>query len=165
MKTLTATVFLTLLPFIPLQAKTTQIEVPASKSTHQCVPPAVVVSFLGFSEAQTTQFESLFGQFQATLNGLQLQMAAQQRELDILLNQPNPNPAAVGSLFLQIHALQQQVAQAKQSFQSQFAALLTDEQKQKVQGVTLASQLQPVVGAFVALNLVPPPTPLPCQKQ
>jgi hypothetical protein len=33
-----------------------------------------------------------------------------------------------------------------------------------VQAVTQASQLQPVVPAFVALKLAPPPTPLPCQQ-
>jgi len=154
-----------MLSFIPLQARAPQTEVPSSESTVQCVPPAVVASFLGFTEAQTAQFESLFGQFQTTLHGLQEQIGARQSQLDILLSQPNPNPAVVGTLLLQIHALQQKVAQAIRSFQSQFAALLTEEQKQKVQAVTLASQLQPVVGAFVALYLVPPPTPLPCQKQ
>jgi len=125
----------------------------------------MVASFLGFTPAQTTQFETLLGQFLPTLQALQTQIAARQAQLEIQLDQPNPNPGNIAGLVLQIHALQQQVGQAVQIYQNQFAAMLTDEQKQKVQAVTLAAQLQPVAGAFVALKLAPPPTPLPCQNQ
>lgn len=164
MKIYAATLFLTVFSSILPQAKVVQTEVPP-KSADQCLPPAVVASFLQFTDAQAAQFGGLVDQFQATLRGLEEQIAARQAHLEALLSQPHPDPAIVGNMFLQIHALQQQVAQAVQGFQSQFAALLTDEQRQKVQAVTQASQLQPVVGAFVALNLVPAPTPLPCQKQ
>lgn len=165
MKTLAMTAVLTVLSFIPPQAGAAQIGPAPQQSAEQCLPPAVVASFLGFTEAQATQFVGLLGQIQAALPGLQEQIAARQAQLDILLSQPNPDPAVVGNLFLQIHALQQQLAQAIEGFQGQFAALLTDQQKQKVQAVAQASQLQPVVGAFVALHLVAAPTPLPCQKQ
>ncbi len=165
MKTLGATVLLTLLCFILPQARATEIEVLTPKIADQCLPPAVVASFLGFTEAQAAQFAGLLGQFEPSLQGLQEQIAARQAQLDILLSQSSPHPAIVGSLLLQIHALQQQVAQAVQGFQGQFATLLTDEQKQKVQAVTQASQLQPVVGAFVALNLAVAPAPLPPRKQ
>ncbi len=165
MKRLAAIVFVALLLFVARPASATQKPTSPANSTDQCQSPAVVASFLGFTDAQTAQFGDLLNQFQTTVYGLQTQITVRQAQLDALLSQPNPNPAVIGSLFLQIHALQQQVAQAIQSFQSQFAALLTDEQRQKVQAVTLASQLQPVVGAFVALYLAPAPTPLPCQKQ
>jgi len=165
MKTLTATVFLILVLLCPVQAKGAQRQVPWSNSTGQCVPPAVVASFLGFTEAQTSEFVALLGQLQPTLQGLEGQIVVLQTQLDILLSQPSPNPAILGNLLLQIHALEQQVAEAIQSYQSKFVALLTEVQKQKVQAVTQASQLQPVVGAFVALKLAPPPTPLPCQNQ
>lgn len=165
MKRFAATVFLTVLSFIPPQAMAKQIEAPPQKSADLCLPPAVVASFLAFTETQAAQFGDLLGQFQPTLQDLREQIAARQAQLDILLGQPNPDLAVVGSLFLQLHALQQKVAQVIQIFHTQFISLLTDEQKQQVQAVTQGSQLQPVVGAFVALYLVPAPTPLPCQKQ
>jgi len=165
MKRLVGIMFLAMLAFIPRQANANQTVAPAAPSVDQCPPPAVVASFLGFTESQATQFAQLLAQFQTTLHGVQEQVATVQAQLDTLLGQPNPDPAVAGRLFLQIHALQQQAAHVVQSFQSQFASLLTDEQKQKVQAVTLASQLQPVAGSFVALYLVPAPTPLPCQKQ
>jgi Spy/CpxP family protein refolding chaperone len=165
MKKLAVTVLLTALSITPLRANANQIESLPPKSVDQCPPPAVVASFLGFTETQAAQFRDLVVQFQTTLHGLQEQMGGRQAQLEVLLGQPSPDPGIIGSLFLQIHALQQQVAQVVKGFQSQFTALLTDEQKQKVLAVAQASQLQPVVGAFVALYLAPAPTPLPCQKQ
>jgi Spy/CpxP family protein refolding chaperone len=165
MKTLAATVFLTFLSFILPQAWAAQITVSMPKSTDPCLPPAVVASFLSLTPAQAAQFADLLGPFETTLHGLQEQIAVRQAQLDTVLSQPSPDPATVGGLLLQIHGLQQQAAQAIQSFQSQFATLLNGEQKQKVQAVTQAAQLQPVVGAFVALNLAAAPTPLPCPAQ
>jgi hypothetical protein len=138
----------------------------SSNSNEQCPPPpAVVAMFLGFTPGQTEQFGILLAQFQANLRPVQEQIAAHQQQLNILVSQPNPDPAFVGSLVLQIHALQQQAAQVVESFHTACVALLTQEQKQKIEEVMLASQLQPVVGAFVTLYLVPPPPSLPCQKQ
>jgi Spy/CpxP family protein refolding chaperone len=146
----------------PAQSKT----IPQStSSTEPCPPPpAVVAAFLGFSPAQIEQFGTLLTQFQTNVHSLQEQIAPRQQQLDALLSQPNPNPAQVGVLVVQIHALQQQVAQVIQAYQTAFVGLLTPDQKQKIEQVTLASQLQTAVGAFVALYLVPPPS-LPCQKQ
>ena len=158
MKTRTATVFLMMLSFVPLWAQ--------GNPPGPCPPPpAVVASFLGFTSGQAAQFGNLVGQFEPTLQGLQGQIAAQQVQLNMLLSQPNPDAASLGSILLQIRTLQQQVAHATQSFQFQFASMLTAGQMQQVAAVTQAAQLQPVVGSFVALNLVAAPTPLPCQPQ
>lgn len=162
------TAILTLLLVLTLFASSAQSEtIPQStSSTDQYPPPpAVVAAFLGFSPAQIEQFGTLLTQFQTNVHSLQEQIAPRQQQLDALLSQPSPNPAQVGVLVVQIHALQQQVAQVIQAYQIAFAGLLTPDQKQKVEQVTLASQLQPAVGAFVALYLAPPPPSLPCQKQ
>lgn len=165
MKKAAVATFLLVLPLFALQARGNTTAVSPS-SLEQCpLPPAVVASFLAFSPAQAEQFVALLTQFQANARAVQEQIAPRQQQLDALLSQPNPNPALVGVLVLQIHALQQQLAQIIQSYQNAFAGLLTQEQKQKVEQITLASQLQPAVGAFVALYLVAPPPALPCQKQ
>jgi capsule polysaccharide export protein KpsE/RkpR len=119
---------------------------------------------LNFSSAQTEQFTILLTQFQTDITALQQQIAPRQQQLDLLLSQTNPNPAQIGVLVVQIHALQQQAAQVLQGYQTAFAGLLTPPQQQQVALVTAASQVQPAVGAFVALQLVPPPPPLPWQK-
>jgi Spy/CpxP family protein refolding chaperone len=165
MKTLIATVLLAALTCIPAHANTSQSAFSQPPQADSCPPPAVVAAFLQLTEAQTAQFGPLLAQFETTVHSLQQQIAARQAQVDILAGQPNPNPVPIGVLVLQIHALEQQISKVANDYHTQFAAILTDEQKQKVAAVTQASQLQPVVGAFVALYLVPPPTPLPCEKQ
>jgi hypothetical protein len=56
-------------------------------------------------------------------------------------------------LVIQIHALQQQMAQAQQAFLSQFVAILDTDQLQKLQAVRIAAQLQPILPAFQPIFL------------
>ena len=161
MKTRAVTAFLATLSLCSLQASADQTGAPAN-STGQCPPPGVVAAFLGID---TKTLGDLVSEYVTNLHGLQEQITARQNQLNALLSQPNADPAAVGTDVLQIQALHQEVAQVTKSFQTRFLSLLTDEQKQKVQSVTQASQLQGVAGAFVALNLVAAPKPLPCQMQ
>lgn len=157
-------VFLAMVSF-PLWGQTDQIEAQQPSPAGQCPPSAVVAAFLGFPDTEAVQFGELLNQFQTSVRGLQEQIAARQMQLNALLSQPSPDPAVVGGLVVQINTLQKQAAQVIRGYQTQFASLLTDAQKQRIQVLTQASQLQPVVGALVALNLVPAPIPLPCQKQ
>ena len=74
------------------------------------------------------------------------------QQLGILLN-TGGNPAQVGVLVIQIHALQQQMGQAQQSFLTRFVAILDAEQVQKLQAVRIAAQLQPILPAFQPIFL------------
>lgn len=157
--------FLAVLPLFGQQA-VSKTSAASPNSIERCPPPpAVVAMFLGFTEGQVQQFGVLLNQFQANVGSLQEQVAARQQQLNMLLSQPDPDPTTVGTLVLQVHQLQQQLAALIRNFQSVFAELLTPDQSQKIEQLTIASQLQPAVGAFVALHLVPPPPSLPCQKQ
>lgn len=164
MKRLAALALLATLPLLVSRAAGRVLAAPQTSNGQCPPPPAVVATFLGFTDEQAQQFGILLNQFQTTVHTLQEQIAALQQQLNTLLGQPHPDPAPVGKLVLQIHALGQQVEQAIQNYHELFANLLTPEQKQKIEEVTVASQLQPVVGSFVTLYLVPPPS-LPCQKQ
>lgn len=129
-------------------------------------PPAVVATVLGLTPGQVEQFGALLSQVLPTLQGLQTQGAATQQQLDVLLGQANPDPAQVGRLVVQLHIIEVSTSKLISGFQNAFAGLLSQEQLQKLQGITGASQVQPVVGAFVALYLVPPPpSPPACQAQ
>jgi LTXXQ motif family protein len=141
--------------------------VPATASANlPCPPPpAVVASFLGLTPGQVEQMRALLTQVLPGLEILGTQSAEVQQQLDRLLSQTNPDPAQIGRLVVQLHVLQLEAAQVVEGFHNAFAGLLTQDQKQKLEGLTLASQLQPVVGAFAALYLVPPPPSSSCQKQ
>jgi len=125
--------------------------------------PVVVATFLDLTPSQAAQFQTILGPFLGTLQALEQQISARQQVLEQLLNSPNPNPAVIGGVVLQIHALQQPQAQVIQTFQQAFVSLLTSDQIQKVQAVAQAAQLVPVVGAFESLYLIPP-GPAPSQS-
>jgi hypothetical protein len=158
------TLFAAMLFFAPRMIGST-IPATASASLPWPPPPAVVASFLGLAPGQVEQMGALLTQVLPTLETLGQQSNEVQQRLDLLLSQTNPDPAQIGTLVVQLHGLQLQAAQVLEGFHQAFAGLLTQEQKQKLEGVTLASQLQPVVGAFVALHLVPPTPSTSCQKQ
>jgi hypothetical protein len=141
--------------------------VPASTVTDTpCPPPpAIVASFLGLTPGQVEQMGALLAQVLPTLEALGHQSTEVQQQLDILLSQVNPDTAQIGRLVMQLHVLQLQAAQLIEGYHRAFVGLLTQDQKQKVEVVTVASQIQPVVGAFAALFLVPPPPSNTCQKQ
>ena len=119
--------------------------------------PAIVAQFLGFSDAQAAQFQQLLQSLQATVGGLQQQIGPKQQTLDSLLSTAQPDPATAGKLLLEIHALQQQLGQAFQSYHESFLALLTSDQMQKTQAVVQAAQLLPAVRAFAEVRLIEPP--------
>ncbi len=170
-KTGFATLLAATLFFAPqMQGKTATAAAHTSSSADtnaSCpTPPAVVATVLGLTPPQVEQFGTLLSQVLPVLQALQQQGTATQQQLDVLLSQQNPDPAQVGKLVVQLHVIEVQTNQVIGNFQSAFVSLLSPEQVQKLQGVTAASQVQPVVGSFVALYLVAPPPALPtCQAQ
>jgi len=158
------TLFAAMLFFTPKMVGST-VPATANRSLACPPPPAVVASFLEFTPGQVEQMGALLARVLPALESLGQQSAEVQQQLDVLLSQTNPDPAQIGKLVVELHVLQLQAARVVEGFHNAFAGLLTQDQKQKLEGVTVASQLQPVVGAFAALYLVPLPPSTSCQKQ
>ena len=110
-------------------------------------PLQVIAAFLQLQPGQVTELETLLQARQATLAPLVLQVQALAQQVDALLNSGG-NPAQIGVLVVQIHALQQQIAHGQQAFLSQFVALLSPDQIQRFQALQVAIQLQPIIPAF-----------------
>jgi hypothetical protein len=130
------------------QVQTTKVQ-PSAQETS---PLQVVVEFLQLRPGQVSELEQLLQARQTTLVPLFQTAQALTQQLGILLNSGG-NPAQVGVLVIQIHALQQQMAQAQQGFLAQFVAILDPEQLQKLQAVQIAAQLQPILPAFQPIFL------------
>lgn len=130
------------------QLQTTTIQ-PSSEETS---PLQVVAEFLQLSPGQVTELGQLLQARQATLVPLFQTAQALIQQLGNLLNSGG-NPAQVGAVVIQIHALQQQMAQAQQAFLTQFIAILSAEQLQKLQAVQVAAQLLPILPAFQPIFL------------
>jgi len=121
-------------------------------SSQEASPLQVVAEFLQLRPGQLSELEQLLQARQTTLVPLFQTAQALIQQLGNLLNSGG-NPAQVGILVIQIHALQQQMAQAQQAFLAQFVAILDAEQLQKLQAVQIAAQLQPILPAFQPIFL------------
>ena len=115
-------------------------------------PLQVVVQFLQLQPAQQPLFGQLLQARQTAVTPLFQAMAQKEQQLEALLGSGG-NPAQVGILVIQIHAIQQQIMQTQQVFLANLANLLDQDQQQLLAAVVVAAQLQPVLPAFVALQL------------
>src|SRR5713226_7359540 len=100
------------------QVQTTKVQPSAQEPS----PLQVVAEFLQLRPGQISELEQLLQARQTTL--VPLFQTAQNliQQLGALLNSGG-NPAQVGILVIQIHALQQQMAQTQESFLAQFIAI------------------------------------------
>ena len=130
------------------QVQTTNVQ-PSDQATS---PLQVVAEFLQLRPGQVSELEQLLQARQTTLVPLFQTAQALIQQLGNLLNSGG-NAAQVGAVVIQIHALQQQMAQAQQSFLSQLVAILDADQLQKLQAVQIAAQLQPILPAFQPIFL------------
>jgi hypothetical protein len=130
------------------QVQTTKVQ-PSAEDT---LPLQVVAEFLQLRPGQVSELEQLLQARQARLVPLFQTAQSLIQQLGNLLNSGG-SPTPVGVLVIQIHALQQQIAQAQQAFLSQFVAILDAEQLQKLQAVQIAAQLQPILPAFQPIFL------------
>jgi uncharacterized membrane protein len=119
--------------------------------------PLVVAGFLGLSQDQASQFQTMLQNLQAAVGPLSRQAALAQQDLDKALSDPQPDAATVLARLLAVRTVQRQIAAALDSYHSAFNALLTAEQRQKVQAVNQARDLLPAVAAFAQTQLIAPP--------
>src|SRR6266852_2463100 len=130
------------------QVQTTKVQATAEETS----PLEVVAEFLQLRPGQMSEVEQLLQARQAAIVPLFQTAQARIQQLGILLN-TGGNPVQVGVLVIQIHASQQQIGQAQQSFLAHFVAILDAEQLQKLQAVQIAAQLQPILPAFQPIFL------------
>src|SRR6266849_537716 len=130
------------------QVQTTKVQASAEETS----PLQAVAEFLQLRTGQVSELEQLLQARQATLVPLFQTAQSLIQQLGILLNSGG-NPAQVGVLVIQIHALQQRMAQAQQAFLTQFVAILDPDQLQRLQAVQIAAQFQSILPAFQPIFL------------
>ena len=130
------------------QVQTTKLQANAEETS----PLQIVAEFLQLRPGQVSELEQLLQARQAAIVPLFQRAQTLIQQLGILLN-TGGNPAQVGVLVIQIHALQQQMAQTQQTFLTPFVATLDTDQLQKLQAVRIAAQLQPILPAFQPIFL------------
>lgn len=130
------------------QLQTTTIQ----PSGDETLPLQVEAEFLQLSPSQVTELEQLLQARQTTLVPLFQAAQTLTQQLGNLLNS-GANAAQVGVMVIQIHRLQQQIAQAQQAFVIEFMAILDAQQLRKLEAIQIAVQLQPILPAFQPIFL------------
>ena len=115
-----------------------------------------VVGFLALTSDQTAQWDTLLATREQTVAPLRTQLQGLEGQLQTLLAQPTPDPAAVGDLVLQAHGVREQIKAGKAAYTDGFGAMLTSDQQAKLGFLHRAAKAQPVIPAFRFFGLVPP---------
>jgi Spy/CpxP family protein refolding chaperone len=101
-------------------------------------PPQRIAAALGLTDQQKAVWASAFSTMRATAQPLHAQAKAIRVEIDALFAQGNPDPALLGQKMIAMHAVREQLHQARAAMQSTTAAVLTDEQKLKLDAIKAA---------------------------
>lgn len=125
---------------------------PVPPSAEETSPLQVVAQFLQLTPSQVSELEQLLQGRQTNLVPLVQTVQNLTQQLGNLLSS-GANPAQVGAVVIHIHALRQQAAQVQQAFLTQFTAILSAQQLQKLQAAQIAVQLQPILPAFQPIFL------------
>jgi Spy/CpxP family protein refolding chaperone len=128
---------------------------PAARGDEGLPAPIVFVSnFLQLSDDQTQALITMIQTRDVALQPIAAKLHADQEALGKLVESSTPDATAAGTLLLQIHAEERQLAAAAQSAAASFEQVLTPEQRDRLQFVRQAAQIEPVLPAFRAVGLM-----------
>lgn len=95
-------------------------------------PSERIGAALGLTEQQKASWDAARQNIMTASKPARDQARALHQELEALLNQANADPAAVGQKMIELHALRQQLRASHEAMENALAALLTPEQKAKL---------------------------------
>lgn len=97
------------------------------------LPLRALTAFLDLSDAQVEETRALLRDLGAELRPLAEEARSLREELAALLDAGDPDPAEVGALVVELHAIGDQVRAARDGFDADFTALLDPEQAERWQ--------------------------------
>jgi hypothetical protein len=123
------------------------------------VPVEIVRVHLGLSDEQVKRIMEIRGEVGMQVMGLLAELAKAERDLAQLLSTKDPAPAAVGALVILTRDIRKQVDKIQQGLGEAMLAVLTAEQRARLQVLEEAAKLIPAIDACRALGLLAPPKP------
>jgi Spy/CpxP family protein refolding chaperone len=101
-------------------------------------PPQRIAAALGLTDQQKAVWASAFSTMRATAQPLHAQAKGIKAEIDALFAQGSPDPALLGQKMIALHAVKDQLHQARAAMESTTTSVLTDEQKLKLDALKAA---------------------------
>ncbi len=128
---------------------------PVTRADEPLPPPIVFVrTFLQLTDDQTAALVGMIETRNAAMQPVAAKVQASQEALGKLLDSPAADATAAGSLLLDIHAGQKQLAAIAQGAAASFEALLSQEQLDRLQFVRQAGQIEAAIPPFRAVGLM-----------
>jgi hypothetical protein len=124
-------------------------------------PPAVeaahnqVVRFLQLTEDQVLAWDEIYLIHRDAEQLLFEDIALVQADIEDLLAEPDPDPAALGELVLVRRDLGEQVADVHRMYHEDFLALLDEDQAGRLEFINRADDVQRIIPAFKHFELIP----------
>ncbi len=112
---------------------------------------------LGLSDAQITQLQELRKAQATALRKTHLQILEKQEALRELLDTDNPDPLKVGQLVVETRKLRKNTANSPSELRAKAQAVLSAEQKTKLQALVKAEGMSPALRQAAALGLTERP--------
>ena len=116
-------------------------------------PDQVLREVLGLNDVQVAAVHQLMESRRAAIEPLLTQIRQAEAQLAQVLASESPDPCAVGTLMQTIQSLQHQVAQHQGTFQQALAALLTEEQRGRLEFILSIEKALRAAGALHQIGL------------
>jgi hypothetical protein len=113
-----------------------------------------VAAFLGLDETQVGMLVQLLQQRRIAVAPIAVELRQREAALAHLLQTPQPDPALVGRIVLEIRELRRAAAAIQVDFLLAFEGLLDSDQRKKLALVRAAAAIRPVLPAFRELHLI-----------
>ncbi len=128
---------------------------PAARADDGLPPPVTfVTNFLQLAPEQTMALVTMIQARDAALQPIATKIQADQEALGKLLDSPDADPVAAGHLVIEIRSLEKQAGAAAHDASAQFEAILTQDQRERLQFVRQAAQVEPAIPAFKVVGLL-----------
>lgn len=114
-----------------------------------------VVAYLKLTAAQVEDWNELYRFHREAEQPLQEAIKAIQEEIDALFEAGNPDPAAIGELFIERRDLGEQLLEVHRTYHEDFLLILDDSQIRKLRFVARADEVQKIIPAFKLFELIP----------
>ena len=100
--------------------------------------PQRIAAALGLTDQQKAVWDTAFSTMRATAEPLHAQAQVIKAEIDALFAQGSPDPVLLGQKMIAMHAVREQMQQARAAMERTTASVLTDEQKLKLDALKAA---------------------------
>jgi hypothetical protein len=114
-----------------------------------------VAAFLQLTDEQIAAWDVIYQIHREAEQPLQDKVAAIQPEIDALFETGDPDPAALGELVIERHALGEALFDVHLAYHEDFLALLDEPQVKRLKFIARADDVQQIIPAFKLFELIP----------